>query len=206
MMGGHRGLLRVENFQFFRPIKLPRPIATPLGSRVTVVCPYVDVDYRVVDGGIRVEQVRMARAGTTILGSAVRLNITAEKTGEAFYVAAVSPHSLLTDYVMADVQNPRGQLRRIMYGKWRVSCPSEVRQALVDALNRQLPSEQIRQLIGNAGVLGTVAFTYESPKRGAEERAVMVHSVHGESLQATDQKDAITKTFRLDRISNARPA
>jgi hypothetical protein len=198
--------LRVEGFWLSRPVKLPHPITTPLRSRVTLVRPCIDVDYRVTDGQIIVGSVRMARDGGAIMGSNVRINITAERTGEAFYVGALSPHSLLTDYVREDLQDVRGPLRRKMFGKWRHECPAEVAPALIDALNDQGSVEQIRQLIGNVGVRGAVEFTYNSPKRGAEERVVTVHSVQGAAIQATDHKDGMTKTFRMDRISNVRPA
>lgn len=206
LLPGQGKTLRVEGFWFAKPIRLPKPILTPFHSRVTVVCPCVDVDYHVKDGQILVDRVAMSQAGTTMLGSSLRINMTAERTGEAFYVHAISPHSLLTDAVNRDVQDPRGNLRRIMYGKWRDTCRSDVGPAMIDALNQQLSAEQIRQLIGNAGVLGAVALTYESPKRGPEERVVTVHSVQGDSIQATDHKDGLTKTFRIDRISNVRPA
>lgn len=202
--GGER--LSIKGFWLARTIKLPRPITTPLRSRVTVVCPCIDVDYRVSDGQITVDSVRMARVGGTILGSSLQINITAERTGEAFYVTAISPHSLLTDYLRDELREERSPLRIKMLGKWRHECPAEVAPVLIDALNQQGSGKQIRQLIGNVGVQGAITFIYNSPKRGLETRIVTVHSVQGESIQATDHKDGMTKTFRIDRISDVRPA
>jgi len=201
-----RTTLRVEAYHFSRPIKLPKPVVTGFRRRVTVVYPIVDVDYCIDKGSIVVHDVRMSQSGTSIGGSSCRVNVMSWRGGEAFYVQSLSPSSLLMQRVLEDVCERRGYLRRTMYAQWRRRCPWEVRPVLVAALNQQLPAEHIRHLIGNEGVFGDVAFSYDSPKRGVEERVVTVHSVQGESLQATDRKDGNPKTFRMDRISNVRPA
>ena len=198
--------LRIEAYEFSKPIKLPKPVRTGFMRRVTVVYPIVDIDYCIKKGTIEVHDVRMAQAGTTILGSSFRFNIISWRGGEAFYVRTLSPSSLLMQRVLEDASMPRSYLRRIMYEKWRRECPLEVRPALVDALNQRLSADEVRHLIGNEGVFGDVAFSYDSPQRGIEDRVVTVHSVQGESIQATDHKDGNAKTFRIDRISNARPA
>ncbi len=84
-------------------------------------------------------------------------------------------------------------------------APREVRvQSLADALNAGLPSDQIEELIATSERPVKIWFTYRKPDGQCSVRNVTVQHVIGESIRALDHKDGKTKSFRLDRIMEAR--
>jgi hypothetical protein len=201
----HAQSLRIDNWYLSDPIKLPRPILTGFGRRVRVVCPYVDIEYTVQDHSISILYAGMSQTGSTILGSNFRLNITAERIGEAFFVSSISPPSILLDEVTKVAADQRSALRRVMLEKWSKAFPVESSAAFCEAINAKAPVEYLRAIAATEDSGRTVEFTYDSPKRGPEQRKVVLDGFQGDLLRARDCRDGSMKTFRLDRISNVRP-
>jgi hypothetical protein len=198
-----RDVLRVTNWYLSEPVKLPHPVTTGFGRRVTVVCPYDDIEYKVVDRNVKVLQAMMSTGST--MGRDLRVNIDSPRTGEAWFTPSLSPSSTLVQHVSAIITDYNSSLRGVMFAKWRAANPTDATEALCEAINNQDPVERIRQFCFGAETGQTIKVTFLSPKRGLENRVLVVDGLKGEMLLAKDCKDGRFKTFRLDRISNARP-
>jgi predicted DNA-binding transcriptional regulator YafY len=91
-----------------------------------------------------------------------------------------------------------------MIGKWRDANRGSFVRSLADGLNSQASSQEIASLVANAGRGNDIRFTYTKPDGGSSTRTVSVEGVFRSSLRARDHKDGTLKSFRIDRISNAR--
>ena len=192
---------RVEAYDIRSPIKLPKPIQTPLGGRVTVVRPVVNIDYRITQGQVELLRVAMSQTGGSIPGSSMRLNIVADKTGEAFFVSHLEPESLLYEHVMKDVLEPSSYLRSHMFSVAGLDTP-QLRSAPRMAVAEDSPPSSLRdEMVRLAGMDGFLSFTYHSPTKGAERRVVTVQRFDGDGVWALDHKDSKRKRFLLSRIS-----
>lgn len=203
LMSGGGDSFSIEGYDIRSPIKLPKPVRTPLGGRVSVVRPLVDIVYRITDGKIVLLRVAMSAKGGTISGSTTRLNIIADKTGEAFYVPTIEPESLLYDHVIKDIDEPRSYLRSHMFGTAGLDAPRTWSVPRVDAVEDGPTSSLVSQLVGLAGADGLLAFIYDSPRRGPEPRVVTVQKFDNDCVYAIDHKDGTRKKFLLSRITNA---
>jgi hypothetical protein len=194
--------LVVEGYWCDSTIRLPRKIKTPSGGSVTVVTVCVDVRYIIREGIISVLGVRLGRGGP-IMGSSLVVNVSGVR-GEAFYTPSIRDESLLVDAVQRDLALSGSSLRRIMVGKWRAERGGSLVRSLADALNDHATASQIANLLAVAGQGSDVTFLYTKPDGSSRPRKVSIVGVSGNSLRARDQADGIVKSFRLDRISEAR--
>jgi len=197
--------LVVEAYWCEASIKLPSKVKTPLGGSVTVITACVDIQYIVEEDRITVQRVHLSRGGGGIMGSNSSVNVAASRRGEAWYATSICSESMLLDAVQRDLEVDGSRLRRIMMGKWRDSNRGSLVRSLADALNEGSESTTIASLISTAGRSNDIAFTYTKPDGTSTVRHVSVQGVSGSSLRARDQKDGEVKSFRLDRISKARP-
>lgn len=79
--------------------------------------------------------------------------------------------------------------------------------ALIDALNDDaIDPSDIEDLIDDGAKNARISFRYKKPDERARRRKVIVKKVDGECLGCIDLADRSYKNFRLDRISDARPA
>jgi len=92
-----RDVLRVTNWYLSEPVRLPHPVTTGCGSRVTVVCPHVDIEYKIIDCDITILAVMMSTGST--MGRDFRVNINSPRTGEAWFAPSLSPSSTLIQHV-----------------------------------------------------------------------------------------------------------
>jgi hypothetical protein len=196
--------LVVEAFWCESPIKLPTKVQTPLGRRVTVINVCVDVHFSFEDGNVVLQRVALSRGGGRISGSSLPINVSSQRTGEAWYASSIAPESALIEAVKRDLSVDESRLGRIMLGKWRAQNRPALVRSLVDALNAHASPEEIEGLITTAGRGNDIVFTYTKANGASETRRVCVRGVLGNSIRATDRKDEKVKSFRIDRITNAR--
>lgn len=137
------------------------------------------------------------------MGSTRTYNL-ASKAGEAFYAQGICNESDLHETVSKDIAPTNAPLTRIMFGKWKAENNESLSRPLVDALNDHASPNEIATNM-KAGGRGTdITFTYTKPDGSTGLRQVSVEGVSGNSLRARDLADDSVKSFRLDRISNAR--
>lgn len=191
----------IERWWCGTSIKLPKPIRTPLGSRVTLVKVCVDVCYEVQDGDIILHGVSLARPKEN--DSFNDANVAAERTGEAWIAVGLFDDSELLEVVRRELYYG-SPLRRVMFGKWYSLHRDYYAQSLVNHLNEgnQSPQKIAKQL--RAAGRGTeITFTYTKPDGSAEVRHVSIRGVSGRFLYAIDHKDNMFKSFQIDRITQA---
>jgi hypothetical protein len=202
--GGGKSHLSIDAFWCESPVKLPDKVKTPLGSSVTVVNVCVDIEYSIQEEEVVLRRVRMSPGGGQCGNMSV--NVAGTRTGEAWYAAYICPESHLVEAVQKDLSADDSRLRKIMFGKWRSIHGAELAQSVADALNEQLPPAEIGALIASAGHGNEITFTYTMPNGNSETRHVSVQGVSGQSLRGRDHKDDQVKSFRIDRITNAKKA
>jgi len=195
--------LVAEGYWCDTPIKFDNAIKTPGGSKVTVVTVCVDIDYHVEGEHIILHGVRLS-GGSTVGGLVI--NMASQRTGEAWRAKRIAPDSCLLEAVQKDLSLTDSRLRRTMMGKRRAANPGASAETLVDALNAKASPDRIAELIGAAGRGSEITFTYTKPEGDSEVRRVSVQEVSGNLLRARDHKDGTVKSFRFDRITNARHA
>src|ERR1051326_7684176 len=84
-------------------IRFDKPIHTPCGSRVTKVRVCVDIEYQIDESGnIVVRRVWLSSA-SSIAGSDSPINMSSERTGEAWRAKRISPDRCLYEAVEADL-------------------------------------------------------------------------------------------------------
>ena len=150
------------------------------------------------------QRVRLSRGGGSIAGSNTSINVAATRIGEAWFAANICSESQLAEAVTRDLSANDSRLRRIMMGKWRDLNRDALVRSLADALNAQASPDEIAQLISTAGRGNDIVFTYTKQNGGTETRRVSVQGVSGNSIRAHDHKDGKIKSFRIDRIANAK--
>ena len=166
--------LIVEAYWCETPIKLPAKVQTPLGSNVSVVKLCVDIHYSIDGDRVLLHQVKMARGGSSIMGSSASINIASDRTGEAWFTSYLCPEQNLAEAVENDLSSKGSRLCKIMFGKWREANRGELVKSLADALNAQAPPDQIADLIANAGRGNEIVFTYTKPNGDSGTRHVTV--------------------------------
>lgn len=193
--------LMIERYLSNTQIQLPYKLRSPGGSRITVVQVWIDIEFSIHAGRIRVHHVRLSQTGNPIGNSKVHANITSPRTGEAWYVSDILAESDLRKLVECDLEQDDSVLRKIMWGTWYDTYPGPNEHMLVDALNSQAPIENIEHAITLAGRGRRITFVYTKPNAEPTVRDVLVIGVSGRSLRALDKEDNQAKCFRIDRIS-----
>ena len=80
-------------------------------------------------------------------------------------------------------------------------------ESLIDALNEdEIDPFDIEMLIDDGAKNARISFRYKKPNERARRRKVIVKKIDGECLGCIDLSDRSYKSFRLDRISDARHA
>jgi hypothetical protein len=202
--GGAPKQLVLEAYWCESSVRLPAKVATPGGSNVSVVNVCVDIHYAMNEGNIILRRVQLSRGGGRISGADKPINVASERTGEGWFASTVCSDSLLVDAVQQDISRQDSRLRGLMIGKWRDLNRDALVQSLADALNSQAPPDEIAKCISTGGRGNDIIFTYTKPEGGSDIRTVTVQGVSGNSIRAHDHKDGKLKSFRVDRISNAR--
>jgi hypothetical protein len=202
--GSGKNHLSINAFWCESQVRLPNKVKTPLGSSITVVTICVDIEYSIQEEKIILRRVRMSRGGGEI--GKMSFNVASTRTGEAWYASYICPKSYLVEAVQKDLSEDDSRLRKIMIGKWSAIHRDELTQSLANALNAQLPPEKIADLIARTGHGNEITFTYTKPNGNSEKRHVSIQNVSGQSLRARDHKDDQVKSFRIDRITNAKKA
>jgi hypothetical protein len=197
--------LLVEGYWCESEITLPTKVRTPLGGKVAVITVCVDIHYDVEGDTISVRRVQLSRAGATVMGSGSATNVAAQRRGEAWYATNICPESTLKEAVGSDLAFEKSRLRRMMLAKWRDAKRGPLLSSLADAINHHAPPSEIERLVSTAGRGNDLIFTYKKPDGSSTVRKVTVWGVSGGSLRARDHKDGTVKSFRIERISDARP-
>ena len=109
----------IEGYWCHSPVRLARPVRTPLGSRTTVLTVCVDIGYSVHAGEIVLHGVELTQPQDTGLEGC---NV-ASKRGEAFRATRVCPESELVKVIMDELCAVPSHLGRLMLGKWRDANP-----------------------------------------------------------------------------------
>ena len=187
-------------------IKLPTKIETPLGSNVTVVKVCVEIHYSIEGNQIHLQRVKMATGGGSIMGASTPVNIASDRTGEAWHISHFHSDQILVEAIENELSFNDSGLRRMMFGKWRDANRGTLTKSLVAALNSHAVPSQIAELIAESGRKNEIVFTYTKPSGESDIRHVTVKGVSGDSIRAVDHKDEKTKSFRIDRITNAKSA
>ncbi len=102
----------IEGWWCETAIRLPKPVKTPLGGRVTSVTVCVDVRYEVQNGDIIIHGVSLAMPKD---GS---FNVAAERRGEAWLAARICDDSELLEVVRRELYDG-SRLRKVMLGQKR---------------------------------------------------------------------------------------
>lgn len=185
-------------------IKLPTKISTPLGGKITVITACVDIYYQVEAERIDVRRVKLSQEGGRIVGARQAINVAATHRGEAWYAYSVCSESELRKAVLQDLRAGDSRLCRIMMSKWRVENRDALICSAIDAINRKAAPEDIAKLIIAAGKGGRIAITYTKADGTATNRQVTVEGHSGSLLRGREHENGEIKSFRLDRISQAR--
>jgi hypothetical protein len=199
------GPLVVEGYWCESEIKLPTKVRTPLGGNITLVTVCVDIRYSVENGNIAVRGVQFSRSGSSLMGSSSALNVAAARRGEAWHATYICPESTLKAAVENDLACEKSRLSRIMMSRWREANSGSLQQSLAVAINNHASPDEIQQLISEVDREYDITFKYTKPDGSSITRRATVLGVSGASLRARDHKDGEVKSFRIDRISNARP-
>lgn len=100
--------------------------------------------------------------------------------------------------------------RRIDEGRSRylsIKVDEDSLESLIDALNEEeIDAFDIEMLIDDGAKNARISFRYKKPNERARRRKVIVKKIDGECLGCIDLSDRSYKSFRLDRISDARHA
>jgi hypothetical protein len=91
-----------EGQPLFASEKLPMRVRTLLGSDVTVVKVCLDIHYSVEQDKITIESVRLSRGGGTI-GKGESINVSSEKTGEAWFASSICSEPQQAEVVSKDL-------------------------------------------------------------------------------------------------------
>ena len=186
-------------------VKLSSKVSTPMGSKLTVVMPTVDIDFTVIDARVILRHVRMSRSGGNIMGSSQAVNAHSPYTGEAWYEANLCKEALLIDAVERELTKNVHGLRSRLFKLWYVN-------AFVESLNAKKSIEDIVHCLSQAQYRRRkvrILFSYERQDGIKEQYGVIVlsvskHSIIGcqidEYVSYDEEEDA--EEFRLDRISN----
>jgi hypothetical protein len=203
---GSNDRLMIEGYWCVSTVKLPRKVKTPLGSCISVVQVCVDIDFSVQDDNVVVHRVWLSHLGGTISGSSISMNVAAARVGEGWLTSNICTESLLVESVYKDLKRSDSQLQKMMIAKWRSQNRNSFTKSLADALNAHAPSEEIGRLLAINGRGHAIVFRYTKSKGESEIRRVTIEGVSGGSIRALDHKDNTLKSFRIDRISDARNA
>lgn len=197
--------LVVEGCRLDTSIKLSHPITTPGGSRVTLISFCVNVHYSMDNQGNPViHRVQLWHPDGSVSDVLARCNVFATHKGEAWYASSFQPESALMLAVEAELALKDSWLRRMMMGRWRAENRGELAQSIAESLNNRSEPEPISKLIATAGRGKEISFTYTKTDGIYRTRQVSVVGVSGNLLRARDLEDGEFKSFRIDRISNAR--
>lgn len=99
-------------------IRLDDPIETPLGRKVRIVTPCVDIWFEVDDEDeITITNVRHARGGS-LLGNCT-INVAASRSGEAWYERDLFDSRDLIEAVEKDLYKRGSQLKQMLLSKFR---------------------------------------------------------------------------------------
>jgi predicted DNA-binding transcriptional regulator YafY len=91
-----------------------------------------------------------------------------------------------------------------MMGKCRAANREAHITSAVDALNRNAAPEEVSKLITAAGRGSAIEFTYTKADGTVTYRQVVIQGFTGNLLRAREHEAGEVKSFRIDRISNAR--
>ena len=190
----------LEHFWCDSTIKLPSPVETPLGGRVTLIRVCVDVEFS-LEREIIVHHVKLCEPEG---GGLDRCNVASARIGEAWRASRrICSESQLRAVVDDELADRRGRLRNLMLKVWRIQHREVFAQTLVNCLNGGTSPESIEELIKAFGGGIPVVFSYIKEDGIPERHRVFVNGTSGRCLRGIDQKDEKRKSFRLDRISKA---
>jgi hypothetical protein len=185
------------------PIVFANRIKTPLGSLVSKVKVCVDIWYSVSDDEIIIDRVKLSQGGSSLGDNAINV---ATMRGEAFFATSICDEHFLELAVERDLEDKKVGLRKRMLAKWRGANAGAASNSLVDALNAQLPPEEIGALISSGGRGQDIVFKYTTPNGESSTRHVTIKGVSGNSIRAIDRKDDQVKSFHIDRMTKVRRA
>lgn len=180
----------VEGYWCDCSVRLPRPVRTPLGGRVTAVKLCLDVTCSVQDMAVEIQSVRLARN--------VDRNIAATRRGEIWYANSIDDPELALEAAKKELQAANSPLRRFAIRKWMELRPGNSTRLLEAALLSDNPGAELQRYLK----LGSqISFTYTKSNSESTRRVVTIERIFETSLQGIDRQDAKSKRFRFDRIS-----
>jgi hypothetical protein len=203
--GGGRRYLLIDGYHLDTSIKLSKPVTTPMQGKVTLLSFCVNIAYSIQGEDIPIIQhVDLWQPDARTNEPLARCNVFSTRRGEAWHAESF-PGSVLRAAVQNDLAQENSRLRRIMLAKWRDNDPAAFHQSIAEALNNR-NAARINELIARGGRGKALTFAYAKSDGSTRDRKVTLSSVSGNLLRATDLEDGTVKSFRLERISNVRPA
>ena len=110
----------LEGYWCQSPIRLARPVTTPLGGRVSVLTVCVNIRYSVQNGVIVLHGAELTQPkGTGLEG----VNMLSQRRGEAFRATRVYPEEELLRVVRTDLCFAPSYLGRQLLKNWREANP-----------------------------------------------------------------------------------
>lgn len=180
------------------PIRCDNKITTPAGSKVTVLKVCLDISFSIKNREVSIGDVELSNGGC-IIGSRVLVNMSSERTGEAWHARAFHPREVLKEVALADlkIDDGRGRLSRALFGKWKSEGLSYTSGHSRDSRD-ELPRSTSSGEIASGDVL---EFDYEKPGKGMSHRRVVVIYTEEDRIFARDEKDGEAKSFLRSRMS-----
>lgn len=183
-------------------VKLPSSIETPGGSRINVVHAFVVVTCHVNSTGeISISNVTHSRSRRMIIGTNAGGNTTSSR-GELFYITPL-PRRLVLAAAREEFAKKKSEFRQALDEYARKVQRRNAKSNLAKALNAA-DKHTAQKLIKAAAKRSLMTFNYTKSNGEKSTRTVVVHKVKGNSVVATEFGSNTPKSFRIDRISDAR--
>jgi len=113
--GRSSGTITFANYMCHTPLRLDRPMTTPMGGRVKILLVRVDIDYLIDGPDIRIRDARLCQDGES--------NMYSDRTGESWRATGLSDPACLAQAVANDLEDHEGYLWRAMHARWRDEGP-----------------------------------------------------------------------------------
>jgi hypothetical protein len=200
----HIKLYFLEGYHCYATVRSKKKIRTPCQSLVTVLQVCVDIDYSVSCGQIHLHDVRLSWRGFTIMGCDRPLNVSSDRTGESWYSKGPGDRALLMQAVQSDLRDSKTRLYDRLLAPWVAENQSQFADEVAKALSKHSSTERIASILQYCMNYIKLEFTYTKSNGSCDQRIVTLNKLSGDCIWALDHKDDKMKTFRIDRISNAR--
>lgn len=181
------------------PIRCDNKITTPGGSKVTVLKVCLDIAFSIRNRQVSLGDVELSDGGR-ILGTRMKVNMSSERTGEAWHAKAFHPRDVLRQVAISDLNDAdgNGRLMKALFGQWKsegLSYQTGELRGNSDDLSHTNTSDYV----SSGDVL---EFDYEKPGKGVSHRRVVVLYAVEDRVFARDEKDGEAKVFLRSRMSS----